>query len=187
MPSLDLEREDQTPARPRRRKAIVTISRRGPQSDASDMDKHLYHFSEDPTIEVFVPRVAPTQQVVGAYVWADAEETSPRYWFPRNCPRGTWWRRDGTSRVHAIQWDWFDRFLACELYAYRFDAAPFRTHPGGGGWITTETVLPLGVDAVGPLLVKHRDASIELRLVNDLWALWSEVIEMPGISSAGSA
>jgi hypothetical protein len=81
------------------------------------MTKYLFHFSEDPTIEVFVPRIAPTQQVEGAYVWADAENTSPRYWFPRDCPRGTWWRPDGTGRVHAIQWEWFDRFVACELYA----------------------------------------------------------------------
>src|SRR5437764_15076904 len=135
------------------------------------MADYVYHFSEDPTIEVFVPRVAPTQQVDGDYVWADAEETRPRYWFPRDCPRATWWRPDGTTRVHAIQWDWFDRFVACELYAYRFDAAPFRKNPEGGGWITTQTIEPLGVEAVGPLLNRHRDAGIELRLVNDLWAL----------------
>ena len=116
------------------------------------MPQYLYHFSEDPSIEVFIPRVAPTQQVVGAYVWADAEETSPRYWFPRDCPRATWWRGDGSDRVHAIQWDWLDRFIECELYAYRFDAAPFSKNPEGGGWRTTETVEPLGVEAVGPLL-----------------------------------
>ncbi len=149
------------------------------------MAEYVYHFSEDPTIEVFAPRVAPTQQVDGAYVWADAEDTSPRYWFPRNCPRGTWWRSEGSGRVHAIQWDWFDRFVACELYAYRFDAAPFRKNPGGGGWITTETVVPLGLEAVDPLLAKHRDAGIELRLVGDLWALWLEVIEMPGVEFSG--
>lgn len=149
------------------------------------MAEYLYHFSEDPTIEVFVPRVAPTQQVEGAYVWADAQATSPRYWFPRDCPRGTWWRPHGTGRVHAIEWDWLDRFLACELYAYRLDAAPFRKNPGGGGWITTETVEPLSVHALGPLLDKHRDAGIELRLVNDLWALWLEVIALPGIECSG--
>jgi hypothetical protein len=76
------------------------------------MAEYLYHFSEDPSIKVFVPRVAPTQQVVGAYVWADAQETSPRYWFPRECPRGTWWPSDGSGRVHAIQSDWLDRFVA---------------------------------------------------------------------------
>jgi hypothetical protein len=149
------------------------------------MGDDLFHFSEDPTIELFVPRVAPTQQVEGAYVWADAEETSPRYWFPRDCPRATWWRPNGTGRVHAIQWEWFDRFIACELYAYRFEASPFRKNPEGGGWVTTATVEPLGVEPVGPLLDKHRDARIELRLVDDLWALWLDVIKRPGFECSG--
>lgn len=149
------------------------------------MAQFLYHFSEDPTIELFVPRIAPTQQVLGAYVWADAEDTSPRYWFPRDCPRATWWHGDGTHRVHAIQWEWFDRLASCELYAYRFDAGPFCRNPAGGGWITTETVEPLAVKAVGPLLDKHREAGIELRLVSDLWALWLSVLEMPGIEFSG--
>lgn len=145
----------------------------------------LYHFSEDPLIEVFVPRVAPTQQVSGAYVWADAADTSPRYWFPRDCPRAAWWRRDGSGRVHAIQWEWWDRFVGCDLYVYRFDAAPFRPNPGGGGWISTEAVVPLEVGPVGPLLARHREARIELRLVDDLWALWLRVIELPDVDFSG--
>lgn len=149
------------------------------------MAEDLYHFSEDPTIEVFVPRVAPTQQVAGSFVWADAPDTSPRYWFPRECPRATWWQPDGSRRVHAIQWEWFDRFVTCELYVYRFDATPFRKNPGGGGWITSETIQPLAVEPVGPLLDKHHDARIELRLVDDLWALWLEVVELPGIQFSG--
>lgn len=150
------------------------------------MVEYLYHFSEDPTIEVFVPRVAPTQQVAGEFVWADAPDTSPRYWFPRDCPRATWWGPDRTRRrVHAIQWEWFDCFVTCELYAYRFDAAPFRKNPAGGGWISTETVRPLAVKPVGRLLDKHREARIELRLVDDLWALWLQVVELPGIQCSG--
>jgi hypothetical protein len=146
----------------------------------------LLHFSEDPTIEVFEPRVAPTQQIEGAWVWADHERSSPRYWFPRDCPRGTWWPEghpEGPGRVHAIEWQWFDRFCACELYAYRFDAAPFTKT--SGGWLSAETVRPLDVTPVGPLLDKHRVAGIELRLVDDLMALWADVIERPGIQFSG--
>jgi hypothetical protein len=149
------------------------------------MPDELFHFSEDPTIELFVPRVAPTQQVDGALVWADALETSPRYWFPRDCPRATWWRPDGTGRVHAIQWEWLDQFVACELYAYRFGAGPFRKNPGGGGWITDETVRPISVEPVGSLLERHRQARVELRLVDDLWALWLMVIELPDVQFSG--
>lgn len=145
---------------------------------------YLFHFSEDPTITVFEPRVAPTQQIEGAWVWADDEANSPRYWFPRDCPRATWWRTDGSGhRIHAIQWGWFERFCTCVLYRYRLDASPFHKVPGG--WKTGETVRPLGVERVGPLLDKHRDAGIELRLVVDLRALWNEVIQLPDVGFSG--
>ncbi len=148
------------------------------------MADFLYHFSEDPTIEIFEPRVAKTQQIDGAWVWADDEIKSARYWFPRDCPRGTWWRKNNVAdRVHTIQWDWFDRFAACNLFAYTFAAAPFKEVPGG--WITDQTVMPLEVKPVGPLLDKHRDAAVELRIVPDLKALWLEVIEMPDIEFSG--
>ena len=146
----------------------------------------LFHFSEDPTIEVFHPHIAPTQQVEGEWVWADAYESSPRYWFPRDCPRGTWWPEgstDWSGRVHAIEWVWFDRFVACELHAYRMPAATFEKVPGG--WQSPVTVEPIDVQPVGPLLDKHRDAGIELRLVDDLLALWDDVIKRPGIDFSG--
>ena len=150
------------------------------------MPEYLYHFSEDPNIEVFKPHVVPTQQIEGAHVWADDERNAPRYWFPRECPRGTWWPKgdpDWSHRVHAIQWDWHERFCATTVYAYKFDAAPFEQVPGG--WIAKQTIHPLEVNAIGPLLDLHREARIELRLVDDLWALWLEVIEMPGIDFSG--
>ena len=145
----------------------------------------LFHFSEDPTIEVFHPHIAATQQVEGAWVWADELVKSPRYWFPRDCPRGTWWPEGHPerNRVHAIEWSWFDRFVACELYAYRLPADTFVKVPGG--WQSPETVAPLGVEPVGPLLDKHRDAGIELRIVHDLVALWDDVIKRPGIQFSG--
>jgi hypothetical protein len=150
--------------------------------------QYLFHFSEDPTITRFEPHVAKTQQIEGAWVWADDELHSPRYWFPRQCPRATWWPKGDTEwshRVHAIQWDWWDRFLAAEVYAYRFDGAPFHENPGGGGWRTTEMITPIEVVPIGPLLDRHRDARVELRVVSDLKKLWNEVIELPGINFSG--
>lgn len=150
------------------------------------MPTYLYHFSEDPTITRFEPRVAPTQQVQGTFVWACDDQLAPSYWFPRQCPRGTWWPKRGEGRrVHAIQWDWRDRFVGGEVSAYRLDAAPFKPNPGGGGWITHATVTPLDVAPVGPLLDKHRDAGIELRVVPDLKTLWNDVITRPDINFSG--
>ncbi len=142
------------------------------------MGEYLYHFSEDPTIEVFVPR--------DRYVWDDDEWHQFRYWFPRECPRATWWPKDrSTCPTVAIQWDWWNRFDEVTLYAYTFDAAPFRENPDGGGWITEETMTPLDVSPVGDLLTKHRKAGNEFRIVADLAALWSEVITRPGVDFSG--
>jgi hypothetical protein len=134
---------------------------------------------------VFHPRIAPTQQIEGVWVGADAVDTSPRYWFPRDCPRGTWWPEGHPEgpRVHAIEWGWFDRFCACELYAYRMPAATFEKT--SGGWLSPTSVTPLAVEPVGPLLDKHRDARVELRLVDDLLGLWDDVIKRPGIAFSG--
>jgi hypothetical protein len=149
----------------------------------------LFHFSEDPTIEVFHPHIAATQQVEGAWVWADEELKSPRYWFPRDCPRATWWRKGDPTRdrVHVIEWGWWDRFIGCELFAYRMPAETFEQNPEGGGWRSPTTVTPLGVEPVGPLLDKHRDAGIELRVVPDgqLLVLWQDVITRDDIGFSG--
>lgn len=150
------------------------------------MPSVLFHFSEDPTIEVFHPHTAATQQIEGAWVWADDEDNSPRYWFPRDCPRATWWpegKPRGPGRVHAIEWAWLDRVRSTALYAYRLPAATFTKVPGG--WLSPTTVLPLGVEPVGDLLQKHDEAGIELRLVHDLIALWNDVIQRPGVEFSG--
>jgi hypothetical protein len=47
------------------------------------------HFSEDPTIEHFIPR--------GSYVWAVDGDRSPDYWFPRDCPRAMAWTVPSTT------------------------------------------------------------------------------------------
>ncbi len=94
-------------------------------------------------------------------------------------------KSDDDKRVAAIQWDWLDRFLDCELYAYRFDAAPFRKNPVGGGWISEQNVAPLDMQPVGPLLDKHREASVEFRIVTDLKGVWDDVIRQRDIEFSG--
>lgn len=142
------------------------------------MGDYLYHFSEDPSINVFVPREQ--------YVWADDDWHQFRYWFPRECPRATWWPKDQAMRpTVAIQWDWWDAFQTVELFAYTFDATPFRKNPPGGGWITEATITPIDVQPVGDLLQKHKEAGNEFRIVADLAKLWSQVIELPDIDFSG--
>ncbi|MEP7112276.1 MAG: DUF6886 family protein [Ilumatobacteraceae bacterium] len=53
----------------------------------------LYHFSEDPHIERFVPHVPRTNPSHAPAVWAIDSQHAPLYWFPRDCPRVAVWPR----------------------------------------------------------------------------------------------
>jgi hypothetical protein len=143
----------------------------------------VYHFSEDAAIERFVPHVPPTNPNVGAHVWAIDADHAPLYWFPRQCPRVTVWARDaveqarltslfgaGGRRLHWAEQVWLPRIRAVELFAYEFDATPFVPWPTAEGqWVTDSEVAARSVGPVGDCVARHRDAGIELRLVDDLW------------------
>src|SRR5262245_54004126 len=149
----------------------------------------VLHFSEDHTITRFVPRVVASAP---AYVWAVDAARAPDYWFPRDCPRAMAWVLPTTStgdrerilgpgggeRVHAIEYDWVQRFLHSRLFAYRLPSAPFRPigGPSSHAVVATEAVDPLGPpEPVGDLLRLHQDAGIQLRVLNDLWRFWKAV------------
>jgi hypothetical protein len=150
----------------------------------------LFHFSEDPSISVFLPHVARTATPQEPLVWAIDEEHAPSYWFPRDCPRACCWTggdpalKDhplllGTAdRLHAIEAAWLDRMRACQLFVYEFPAQPFHQQDGNAGyWVAREKVRPLSVQPVSDLLAKHAEAGIELRIVPSLWPLIDAVVE----------
>ena len=62
---------------------------------------HLYHFSEDPHIERFVPRRVRVSQSDEALVWAVDGPHSHLYYFPRDCPRVVISRSSRTSAEDA--------------------------------------------------------------------------------------
>jgi hypothetical protein len=152
----------------------------------------LFHFSEDPTVALFRPHVAPTSSEREPLVWTIDEEHAPSYWFPRDCPRACCWvgqtpipdageallRLGGARRLHAIEASWLERVQACRLYAYEFDPAPFKPKLAQAGyWVTREEVAPLSVSLVGNLLARHVEAGIELRIVKTLWPLIDAILE----------
>ncbi len=164
----------------------------------------VFHFSEDPEIRVFAPHRAATAQVEGEWVWAVDEYRAPCYWFPRQCPRATFWPSPdrpvtpeadallaGAPRVHAIDWRWMDALLDCDLFVYRLDGSTFRATEdvfgadSQGFWVSDKAVTPLDVRRVGPLLHRHAAANIELRATRDLGALWQRVIATPGLAFSG--
>jgi hypothetical protein len=149
----------------------------------------LWHVSEDASIRRFEPRVGGVDPE-RPLVWAIDTRHLPLYWFPRECPRGTFWataetseedrRRfltGGAERVHAVESAWLGRIRAARVVAYRLPERSFVPHDEVGGyWVSGEAVAPLEVVALGDLLQRHAGAAIELRLVPDLLALWDRVV-----------
>ena len=145
----------------------------------------LYHFSEDPSIERFVPHVPRSNPAHSPAVWAIDEQHAPLYWFPRDCPRVTAWPRDGAERVefreafctiadrvHAIELGWLKAMRTVTLYRYHLDASLFHPWPDASGqWISESVVEPVAVDEHDDLLARHAQAAIELRVVPSLWPI----------------
>ena len=152
----------------------------------------LFHFSEDPTINLFRPHVAVTSSEIEPLVWALDEEHAPSYWFPRDCPRACCWASattriaqagaallglGGARRLHAIEGAWLERVRACRLFAYEFDPVLFQPKIAEAGyWVARCDVVPLTVSPVGDLLARHVEAGIELRVVINLWPIIDAIV-----------
>lgn len=148
----------------------------------------LWHVSEDPAIARFEPHVSATAAESEALVWAVDARHLPFYWFPRQCPRGTFWGSTATApedaerllggalRVHAIEEAWSGRMRTAVVFAYRLPEQPFEPHPEVGGyWIARVPIQPLAVEPLEDLVGLHEGAGIELRVLQNLWPLWNEV------------
>jgi hypothetical protein len=145
----------------------------------------LFHFSEDPQIERFVPHVPRTNPSHAPAVWAIDGEHAPLYWFPRDCPRIAMWPYDETGRaafqsrlattalrLHGIEGAWLDRVRTAQIYSYALDADDFEPWEAANGqWICDHEVVPVSVTAIGDLLDAHVAAAIELRIMPSLWPL----------------
>ena len=151
-------------------------------------DLALWHASEDPSIELFSPHRAPTALTDEELVWAIDDEHVPSYWFPRDCPRATFWAGPettpsdagllhGAPRVHAIEWAWLERFRKARVFLYRLPPEPFEPRDDTAGyWVARQPVEPIDRVELTDLVASHAEAGIELRLVTNLWPLWNRVI-----------
>ena len=150
----------------------------------------LFHYSEDPEIRTFEPHVPRTNPDVAAAVWAIDPAHAALYWFPRACPRVTVWANDASQqrqlqqafatsawRVQAAPRSWSDAIHTCKLFEYRFDPEGFDPWPEAEGqWVASRRVSPLSSAPVGDLVARHRDAGVELRLVDDLRPIRDAVV-----------
>ena len=148
----------------------------------------LWHVSDTASIGRFEPHVSATAAEREPLVWAIDTRHLPLYWFPRDCPRGTFWADDDSEaadvdrllgsagRVHIVEEGWLERLRSARLYAYRLPEEPFERHEVGGYWVARSAVEPLEVRALGDLVGLHAHAEIELRPLRNLWPTWNEVV-----------
>jgi hypothetical protein len=149
----------------------------------------LWHVSEDPAVEVFVPRRDERHALDEPLVWAVDTPHQWLYWFPRDCPRATWCAGADTSdedverwldgdrgrRVAVIESRWLERMRTANVYAYRLPQETFE--PWDKFFVSRETVVPLELVELGDLLARHADAGNELRVAPALHPLWERVVE----------
>ncbi|SFJ15801.1 DUF6886 family protein [Thermoflavimicrobium dichotomicum] len=148
---------------------------------------NLYHFSEDPTISTFRPRVPRSNPSHPPLVWAIDEEHAPHYFFPRDCPRIAYWATASTSsndkerffshtsaaKIIAVESNWLSRIRETKLYVYQLPGETFECiDETAGYYVSHQEVRPLTVEPVGDLLQRLVEAKIELRLTPSLWKLY---------------
>ena len=151
----------------------------------------LWHVSEDPSLVRFEPHHAPTHELDEPLVWAIDTRHLPLYWFPRECPRCTFWASPRTReedvaqflggererRIHVIEDGWRERVERARLYVYRLPADTFAEDASiAGYWMSRATVEPLEMVTITDLVARHAAAGITLRTEPNLWSLWDGVV-----------
>ncbi len=151
----------------------------------------LWHVSEDPTIKMFAPHRAKTALSDEPRVWAVDTRHLPLFWYPRECPRCTFWAGPRTSeadvdrfvdgrrdrRIHVVETRWLERLKATRLHLYLMPADTFaEDRDVAGYWISNATVEPLDMVTIDDVIARHVAADIPLRTEENLWPLWDQVV-----------
>jgi len=150
---------------------------------------YLYHFSEEPHIDIFHPR--PRSESLPPAIWAIDEEHAVNYFFPRDCPRVIFRKSDQMSEedkrhffgdtsadtVIAVENDWLDRILNVKLYRYTLDRHSFELEDEiAGYYISQEPVKPLRVELLENVLHELVKRQVELRFTPNLHPIRERVI-----------
>ena len=146
----------------------------------------LFHVSEDPGIELFMPR--PSLIVAEPVVWAIDEAHLRNYLLPRDCPRVTYAAGPRTTAAEAAQFltnnrpvvaiesIWFERARVTPLHCYSLPADSFELQDTIAGYfVSRRPVRPERVELIPNPLERLRSVGVELRVLSNLWALHDAV------------
>ena len=153
---------------------------------------YLYHFSEDPSIERFVPRPVTVGPSDEALVWAVDGAHCHLYYFPRDCPRVLISKSARTSAedaesffghttatvIAAIESNWLDLMRSTTIYRYTLPSVGFELrNENAGYWVSERECRPMEVEPIRDLMAALVDAGVELRVMPSLVPLRDAVIE----------
>ncbi len=168
----------------------------------------LFHFSEDPAIQCFIPRPVrvPSQRAPGRdwlnapLVWAIDEDHECMYLFPRDCPRILMWANAETSDDDRYRWlgdlsEGMDtvayleqarlgEFESAVLFRYELPSHTFVDLEDAGMWVSRDEVVPVSVSRVANLASELQRCRTELRVVDSLLSLrgaWNSSVHASGI------
>lgn len=159
--------------------------------NGNEEDYMLYHFSEDDSIEIFVPRGKQNRPDFPAIVWAIDEEHEFTYYFPRDCPRIVCRREEATTDQHlqlffnntiantivTVENDWFTRISKQIMYRYCFDDKGFELiDKTAGYYISRQVMKPNSVDKYSDLIERLIQKGIELRFTTNLYPLREAIL-----------
>jgi hypothetical protein len=148
----------------------------------------LFHVSNEPDIEVFEPRMSPTENsmIQSPVVWAVDHEHLANYLVPRECPRvafrllpssseqdrAKFLGLGGAQHVVAIESRWFERAVGSILWSYEFSPEPFVCADATAGYfVSSVAVIPASRRCIERPLAELVAAGVELRIVPSLLAL----------------
>ncbi|WP_375452320.1 DUF6886 family protein [uncultured Devosia sp.] len=164
----------------------------------------LYHFSDDPAIDTFIPRPVrmPSQRLPGMewlngpLVWAIQDNLDFLYHFPRDCPRILIWATARTSAADKAKWlgsyraaayierKWLPDFTAATLHRYQLPSKGFEDLHDAGMWVSRAPVSPLNRITLADLPAALSLKTVDLRIVETLvplQELWTTTLHTSGI------
>jgi hypothetical protein len=151
----------------------------------------LFHFSEDSSIDIFVPRVKANRRNMPPVVWAIDDAHAFTFYFPRNCPRIVYSRAEGVTEedndtffgitssdiVITVETHWYERIISTTIYRYQLPVEHFQLFDETAGYyISTQTVKPLDMEPMGNLLERLMSLNIEVRFTPNLYPLGEAIL-----------
>jgi hypothetical protein len=166
----------------------------------------LFHFSDDPSIELFEPRPvrvpsprAPGMEWLnGPLVWAIDDWHQPLYLFPRDCPRilvwpgprttprdrARWWGDRCARMAGYVEEAWRGRLSSAVLYRYELPSAGFEPLNDAGMFVSRAAVEPLALEVIESLPSSLDACDVELEIMPSLRPLrevWKSSMSASGI------